>query len=50
MSKTQEMVSLTKMLYAKIFFQLDEEQLQKIYNSATPEEMETLRKLRKACA
>lgn len=50
MNGTQEMVSLSKMLYAKIFFQLDDEQLQKVYDNATPEEKKKLRELRKACA
>lgn len=50
MNGTQEMVSLTKMLYAKIFFQLDDEQLQKVYDSTTPEEKEKLIELKKACA
>lgn len=49
MNGTQEMVSLPKMLYNKIFFTLEDEQLQHIYDNATAEELETLRKLKRAC-
>ncbi len=49
MNGTQEMVSLPKLLYAKVFFQLDDEQLQRIYDSITSDEKKKLIELREAC-
>lgn len=50
MNVANEMVSLPKNLYAKIFFQLNDEQLQKIYDNASSEEKTKIIELRRICA